>query len=233
LTDLTKGAYDPTWSPDGGEIAFASAGAHGRDVFVMRADGERMRMLAGTRGDDHSPDWSPDGTRIVFQSGEWTGEPVSHIWIADVASGDLTQLTTVGDGDGSPAWSPEGMHIVFLRYEGFGGQLEIADTDLYLMRADGTDQEPLLADEGPLDRPIDKSTNVGWGMRSPDNHFQGAPTWSPDGLHIAYTGGHCHCITIVNVAAREIERSIALDGFDDLSWDREGIMGTAETEEVV
>ncbi len=38
LTDMPIGAYDPTWSPDGDEIAFAASPGRGArtDIFVMR-----------------------------------------------------------------------------------------------------------------------------------------------------------------------------------------------------
>jgi len=79
----------------------------------------------------------------------------------------------------------------------------------------------LVAGEGPL--PPDAATSGEWGMLSADNHFQGPPTWSPDGRRVAYSGGHCGCITIVDVASGEIVRSISGE-FDNLSWDHDGML---------
>lgn len=217
LTTLHGGATAPTWSPDGRWIAFTANSEHERDIFVMHPDGSGVRLLAGTPSADSFPDWSPDGSRIVFQSGA-----PSSIWTVSIPGGRLTRLTFGGDGDTYPIWSPDGARILFLRYERFGGQLEISDSDFFLMRPNGTGKERLLADEGPL--PADPlSTYEGWGMTSPDNHFQDTGTWSPDGRRVAYSGGHCHCITIVDVAHGEIVRSIPGE-YTNVSWDLDGIL---------
>ena len=52
LTHLETAALDPTWSPDGRRIAFASNGREGSDIFVMGANGTGVRWLTGTPGSD-------------------------------------------------------------------------------------------------------------------------------------------------------------------------------------
>ena len=99
--------------------------------------------------------------------------------------------------------------------------MEISDSDFFLMRPDGTGLVRLVADEGPL--PPYAWSSGDWGMNSADNHFQGPPTWSPDGRSVAYSGGHCGCITIVDVASGEIVNSINGE-FDNVSWDHDGIL---------
>jgi Tol biopolymer transport system component len=236
LTDLRGGAGAPTWSPDGRRIAFVSPLKGGdADIYVMRADGSGLRRLVGTGRDDLAPDWSPDGTRLAFQSGEWTAEPGSTIWVASLEDGNRRRTTFRGDGDGYPRWSPDGRWIAFLRYDdGPSGNLEIDDSDFWLMRSDGSRQRRLVAEEGPLphltfrqmrDRPGT------WGMTSADDHFQDAPTWSPDGTAIAFTGGHCGCITLVEVATGKLLDDIGGD-FHDASWDREGILVSASAREL-
>lgn len=217
LTRLPRGAFSPAWSPDGRWIAFVAAG----DIFVMRADGSDIRRLGGTPGDDDSPDWSPDGAHIAFRSGPLAKpQTPPNIWMLSFQDGRLTRLTSGGDGDSYPTWSPRGDRILFLRYERSpDGNLERADSDFFLVRSNGTELERLLIDEGPLGGPTD------WGMASPDSHFQDAPTWSPDGRRVAYSGGHCDCITIVDVARGEIVRSI-IGQFTDVSWDSAGILAS-------
>ena len=61
-------------------------------------------------------EFSPDGSRLVFT----VTEPVKGtaraqaLWLLDVASGQLRQLTFSGKSDNSPRWSPDGSAIVFL-----------------------------------------------------------------------------------------------------------------------
>jgi TolB protein len=57
------------WSPDGRSILFASHRDHtdnGRDIYVMRPDGTRIKRL--TRANGETPAWSPDGRYIVFSA---------------------------------------------------------------------------------------------------------------------------------------------------------------------
>jgi dipeptidyl aminopeptidase/acylaminoacyl peptidase len=61
-------------------------------------------------------DLSPDGTRVVFT----VAEPVKgvarqrNIWLLDVASEQLRQLTFSAKSDSSPKWAPDGRTIAFL-----------------------------------------------------------------------------------------------------------------------
>ena len=67
LTFFRRGAQDPTWSPDGSQIAFASRGSNG-GIYVVDAGGGEPRRIGGTPRADYAPDWSPDGATIVFDT---------------------------------------------------------------------------------------------------------------------------------------------------------------------
>jgi len=233
LTDLARGAREPAWSPDGATIAFTSPTSSGSDIFVMDADGGHVRRLAGTAGVDGGPDWSPDGRSIVFEvDGGEVG--VTGIWRASFPGGSLTRLTWNDDmdGDSLPSWAPDGSWIAFIRYEnspGSAGNLEPDDSDIWLMRPDGSGQHRLLAGERPPPR-FDAWQELpmgAWPGYAGDGHFQGRPVWSPDGRRIAVIGGHCECITVIGVASREVVRTPALDAsYDDASWDGSGILAS-------
>lgn len=78
LTDYTpRDAYDPSWSPDGTEIAFTvekQSGATG--VYKMDADGSGLTPLAPSQqmfsgggevtDDKISPVWAPDGEHVAY-----------------------------------------------------------------------------------------------------------------------------------------------------------------------
>ncbi|HEY7878186.1 MAG TPA: hypothetical protein VIC55_08165 [Gemmatimonadaceae bacterium] len=57
-------AFDgwPAWSPDGTRLAFASNRNGPYQIFVMRADGTDVRLVARTTGRGTAPQWSRDGT---------------------------------------------------------------------------------------------------------------------------------------------------------------------------
>ena len=56
----------PSWSPDGGQIIFASERSGDRGIYVMNSDGTGQTKLFS--GDIYyvAPSSSPDGTQIAF-----------------------------------------------------------------------------------------------------------------------------------------------------------------------
>lgn len=71
LTAPRLEAGQPTWSPDGHHIAFASNSSRVQSsLYVMRADGSGVRRLVTTKWptDNFGPAYSPGGGRIAFGS---------------------------------------------------------------------------------------------------------------------------------------------------------------------
>lgn len=66
-------------------------------------------------GDDYHPSLSPDGRHVVFVTGRFNRWSRYDLAIADLATGDVRQLTSGDDTDVTPAWSPDGMRIAFVR----------------------------------------------------------------------------------------------------------------------
>jgi len=101
---------------------------------------------------------SPDGSRLAFT----VTEPVKGtsraraIWLLDVASGRLRQLTFSGKSDGSPRWSPDGSAIAFTSDRD-------GEAQLYLLSLRG----------GEAQRLTDRTERV--------ESFR----WAPDGRRIA------------------------------------------------
>jgi Tol biopolymer transport system component len=69
LTDDEATQHEPSWSPDGSRIVFATGESDlSQDVYVMNADGSDVRRLTDWEGLDFAPVWSPDGRWIAFAS---------------------------------------------------------------------------------------------------------------------------------------------------------------------
>ena len=69
LTDDEATQHEPSWSPDGSRIVFATGESDlSQDVYVMNADGSDVRRLTDWQGLDFAPVWSPDGRWVAFAS---------------------------------------------------------------------------------------------------------------------------------------------------------------------
>ena len=125
LTD--RDDIDPTWSPDGSMIAFASSRAGDRQLFVMNADGTNIRQVTNLDYMGGRSTWSPDGTRLALYRGP-AGD--HNIYVINVDGSGLVQLTNGGDNLG-PSWSPDGDWIAFTSFRD-------GNNEIYIIHPDGT-----------------------------------------------------------------------------------------------
>ena len=79
------------WSPDGGQILFYAAGS----ICVATVENGKFKSyqnLSRYRGRDAT--WSPDGSQVGFIGGDRGGRRTSEIFILDVKTGAMTQITS-------------------------------------------------------------------------------------------------------------------------------------------
>ena len=97
---------DPSVSPDGSEIAFASGG----DIWTVAANGGDAHLLVSHPATESKPLYSPDGRRLAFVSTR-TGN--GDIYLLTLDTGDLKRLTFDDSTDALDAWSADGRWIYF------------------------------------------------------------------------------------------------------------------------
>lgn len=111
----------PSWSPDGGKIAFTSYMRNNPDLYVVGAGGGRPTRISSSAGMNTGASWSPDGSKIAVTLSR-DGNP--EIYVISASTGAVLQrLTNNRAIDTSPAWSPDGREIAFVSDRHGGPQI--------------------------------------------------------------------------------------------------------------
>src|SRR5215210_9369963 len=107
LTQLTKNTVvdsQPTWSPNGQQIAFTSDRNSGNDeIYTMNSDGSVQTRRTNNSISDTNPAYSPDDKQIVFDSAR---DGNSEIYRMQVSGSLQTLLSNNPANDQFPDWQP-------------------------------------------------------------------------------------------------------------------------------
>jgi hypothetical protein len=103
-----------SWSASGDRLAYFVRTEKSRTLVLQNVLSRDIEQRIDMRAvdDPESPDVSPDGRRVVLaglQGG--TGD----IFMVDIATAEVTNLTKDDFADSGPTWSPDGKSIVYLR----------------------------------------------------------------------------------------------------------------------
>jgi dipeptidyl aminopeptidase/acylaminoacyl peptidase len=117
-------------------------------LFIVPAEGGSARQITSGAFDHGAPEFTPDGRTIIFSSGPRVPDREyiwreSDIFALDVASGNVTQLTTRKGPDGQPAVSPNGRLVAYTGYDYTDDTW--VDSKLYVMNIDGSNPRVLTA----------------------------------------------------------------------------------------
>lgn len=96
------------WSPDGDRVVFSRLNKNGdSDLFIARQDGSKRRRITWGPTEDQYSTWSLDGSSIAFtRSPDGSRFLESDVYLLDLVSEKLTQLTDDDRGDGFVEWAP-------------------------------------------------------------------------------------------------------------------------------
>ena len=135
---------NPSWSPSGEHIVFASRRDGNYEIYVMDADGGNPQRLTRHLAFDSGPSWSPGGEHIAFDSDRGGN---NEIYVMDVDGGNLRNLTNNNDAwDDGPSWSPDGQRIAFASATKAAKAKDRLIFDIYVMDSDGGNLQQLTKD---------------------------------------------------------------------------------------
>ncbi len=153
LSNRKEGVGEPVWSPDGTKIAFSAMepdpkGESGEGDSKKKSD---VRVITRIRYKLNGRGFLPDRR--------------AQIYVLDLKTKEVKQLTSGPYDCREPEWSPDGTHIAFVsaRYEGH----ELSSIrDIYVVPAEGGELRKVTSSDAVL----------------------GGPSYSPDGKWIACYG---------------------------------------------
>lgn len=155
VTDFADGVEDFVWSPDGKRLA------------IIALDPE---FPAGTPKPKNPPPIVTERYQFKEDGSGYLGSRRKHLYLWDLASGKVEQLTSGAHDEQLPAWSPDGKLIAYVTKRG-------TDPDRHL----NFDIYVIAPEAGASERQL--TTFPGSDL---DPYWETRPTWSPDSTRIAY-----------------------------------------------
>jgi TolB protein len=137
----------PSWSPDGGTIAFVRAEPNRPKVWNLwtadLASGETRRLTSYRVGQPWGASWFPEGRRIAYSH-------EARLVVLDLATGSTRVYPSPVKGRlvRTPAVSPDGKRVMFQVYHDGTWLLEVGDGSMRKVLSDPSAEEYTWAPDG-------------------------------------------------------------------------------------
>jgi len=113
VTHSVGASTSPSWNPKTGQqVAFVSDRGGLPQLYTMDAEGgDVVKLPLPDMGYVIDPAWSPSGQLLAFSWRRPSGN--YDIYLMELASHQLVELTRDAGRNERPSWAPDGRHIVF------------------------------------------------------------------------------------------------------------------------
>jgi len=164
LTETVQGVSDFEWSPDSTRLVLILQDPKPEDAeSAKEKDKDKPAAKPKT-----PPPFVIDRLQFKQDTVGYLDRRRDHLYIFEVASKKVTQVTSGDYDDTEPAWSPDGKSLAFTSNRSTPDPDRNYNTDIWVVAAENTDKGAHLTQV---------TTNPG-----PDRQ----PAWSPDGKWIAF-----------------------------------------------
>ncbi len=125
--------WDPTWSPDGNRILFASDLDGTNQLYVINLDGSGLRRVTNLPALRGRSDWSIADQIVTYSGASWQRE----LFMMNSDGSGVRQVGPPGGNSQGPSFSPDGTWIAFTAY--FDNMHDDNGCEIYAMRTDGSE----------------------------------------------------------------------------------------------
>lgn len=133
-------AWDPTWSPDGSAILFATVINNLSQLSIVNVDGTGLHQVGDFPFLRGRSDWSTQNLIVTYSGRRWERE----LYIMNSDGSGQQRISPTGGNSQGPSFSPDGQWIAFTSYF---DRYEVHGCEIYIMRVDGTDLRRLTDNE--------------------------------------------------------------------------------------
>ena len=131
---------EAAWSPDGTRMIIADRERNGAVLLSGDRDGSNLEQFATIEaGMPYWLYWSPDSSKLAFVITDADDEDYSeqNIYVVDIASRTVNQITSDGSVDTTLAWSPDSNRLAYNKYD----SEDPYRTQLHVIGADGSNDQ--------------------------------------------------------------------------------------------
>ena len=164
LTDTVQGVTDFEWSPDSTRLILVLQDPKSEDAEAAK-DKDKDTPAPKPKT---PPPFVIDRLQFKADTVGYLDRRRTHLYLLDIASKSVTQITSGDFDDNEPAWSPDGKSLAFTSNRSTPDPDRNFNSDIWVVAADNTDKGAHLAQV---------TTNLGADR---------SPTWSLDGKWIAF-----------------------------------------------